>query len=117
MPEREIDMTGVDAPIETVGDAELIASDRVEGTAVYGPNGEKIGHVHNFMVNKRTGRVAHVIISDGGFFGLGGSHFIRAPWAELAYNSNHGGYVSQITKSIMSEQGRPSADEVEMTIW
>jgi sporulation protein YlmC with PRC-barrel domain len=117
VPEREIDMTGVDAPIETVGDAELIASDRVEGTAVYGPDGEKIGHVHNFMVNKRTGQVAHVIISDGGFFGLGGSHYIRAPWTELAYDPAHGGYVSQITKSVMSEQGRPSADEVEMTIW
>ena len=31
----------------------LIASNKVEGTAVYDPQGERLGSVYNFMVDKR----------------------------------------------------------------
>jgi hypothetical protein len=37
----------------------LIASDKVEGTAVYNRQGERLGTVHNFMVDKSTGQVAY----------------------------------------------------------
>ena len=117
MPEREIDTTGPDAPIETEGDGELIASDRVEGTAVYGPDHKKVGHVHNFMVNKRTGQVAHVIVSDSGLFGLGSSRYLLVPWQDLAYDPELGGYVAQISKELMHEKGRMSAEDAEMQIW
>jgi sporulation protein YlmC with PRC-barrel domain len=117
MPEREVDTTGPGAPIETVGDHDLIASDRVEGTSVHGTDGSKLGHVHNFMVNKRTGQVAHVIVSDGGFFGLGGSRYVRVPWADLAYDPQLGGYVSHITREMMDERGQISAEDAEMQIW
>ena len=33
----------------------LIASDRVEGTNVYRPNGDKIGHIERIMIDKKTG--------------------------------------------------------------
>ena len=33
----------------------LIASDKVEGTAVYNRQGERLGSIHNFMVGKRSG--------------------------------------------------------------
>lgn len=36
---------------------DLIASDRVEGTAVYGRNGDRLGTISHFMVHKRSGRV------------------------------------------------------------
>ena len=36
----------------------LIASDKVEGTAVYNRAGERLGEVYNFMVDKYSGRVA-----------------------------------------------------------
>jgi len=117
MPQREIDTSAPDAPIETVGIDELIASDRVEGTAVYGQDGHKIGHVHNFMVNKRTGRVAHVIVSDGRFFGLGASYYVRLPWDDLRYDPELGGYATHLTKEIMKDRGRISADDAEMEIW
>ena len=34
----------------------LIASNKVEGTAVYNRQGEKLGTVYNFMVDKRSGK-------------------------------------------------------------
>jgi hypothetical protein len=41
----------------------LIASDKVEGTFVYNRKHERLGTVHNFMVDKLTGRVAYVVMS------------------------------------------------------
>lgn len=117
MPEREVDMTGPDAPLETVGNHDLVASDRVEGTAIYGPDREKVGHVHNFMVDKRSGQVAHVVVSDGGFFGLGGSRYVPVAWGELRYDPDLGGYVTGLTKDVMEARGRMSADDAEMQIW
>ena len=117
MPEREVDTSGPEAPIETVGDHDLIASDRVEGTVVYGVDRRKVGHVHNFMVNKRTGQVAHVIVSDGGLFGLGASRYVRLAWQDFTYEPELGGYVAPITKDVMHERGRESADDAEMQIW
>lgn len=118
MPDREIDTTSPQSPIETVGNASLIASDRVEGTPVYGADREKVGHVHNFMVNKRSGQVEHVIISDAGFFGLGASRYIPVQWSSLDYDPELGGYFCrEITYDAMQEAGRESADEAEMRIW
>lgn len=117
MPEREIDTTGPDAPIETVGDHELVASDRVEGTTVYGHDRHKVGHVHNFMVNKRTGQVAHVIVSDGGLFGLGATRYLRVAWDDLTYDPELGGYIAHISKGLMDDRGRMSAEDAEMQIW
>jgi uncharacterized protein YrrD len=46
---------------------DLIASDKVEGTVVYNRTGEKLGSVYNFMVDKRSGKVAYAVLSFGGF--------------------------------------------------
>ena len=40
---------------------DLIASNKVEGTAVYSATGEKLGSVYNFMVDKRSGKVAYAV--------------------------------------------------------
>jgi sporulation protein YlmC with PRC-barrel domain len=58
---------------------DLIASDKVEGTAVYDRNGTKLGSVYNFMVEKRSGHVAYAVMSFGGFLGMGSSYH-PLPW-------------------------------------
>src|ERR1044072_5744299 len=45
------------ADIEKEESLDLIASNKVEGTAVYNPQGDKLGSIYNFMVNKFTGHV------------------------------------------------------------
>ena len=61
----------------------LIASDRVEGTAVRRSNGDKIGHIERLMIDKVTGNVAYAILSFGGFLGMGTS-LLPLPWARLS---------------------------------
>ncbi|MDB5626000.1 MAG: photosystem reaction center subunit, partial [Tardiphaga sp.] len=49
----------------------LIASDRIEGTAVRRPQGDTIGHIERLMIDKETGKVSYAILSFGGFLGIG----------------------------------------------
>jgi hypothetical protein len=50
---------------------QLIASDRVEGTAVRRPNGDMIGHIERLMIDKVTGKVSYAILSLAGFSASG----------------------------------------------
>src|SRR6202165_6386707 len=63
----------------------LIASDRVEGTAVRRPNGDKIGHIERLMIDKISGKVSYAILSFGGFLGIG-TNLLPLPWGRLNYN-------------------------------
>ena len=75
----------------------LIASDKVEGTAVYGPNGESVGEIERVMIDKITGKVAYAVMSFGGFMGIGEDYY-PVPWSTLSYDINLGGYRTNITK-------------------
>ena len=66
--------------------SELIASNKVEGTRVYNRQGENLGTVHNFMVNKRSGQVEYAVMSFGGFLGMGESYH-PLPWKSLTYDT------------------------------
>jgi PRC-barrel domain len=68
----------VQSDIATDETSRLIASNKVEGTAVYNAQQEKLGSIHNFMVDKISGRVEYAVLSFGGLFGLG-TDFIRCP--------------------------------------
>ena len=47
----------------------LIGSDKVEGTAVYGPDDQEIGSIERVMIDKLSGRVSYAVLSFGGFLG------------------------------------------------
>lgn len=86
-------------------DHDLIASDRVEGTAVYNRAGERLGHISNFMVDKRSGQVRYAVLSFGGFLGLGHDHY-PLPWSMLNYDTDKGGYVVDLTKEMLDNAPR-----------
>jgi len=87
--------------VETDETRDLIASNKVEGTAVYNRQGERLGEVYNFMVNKRSGQVAYAVLSFGGLLGMGGTYY-PLPWNALTYDTNQGGYVVDIDKDRLS---------------
>src|SRR5215212_8243601 len=108
----ELDPTGEGvATDETV---RLIASNKVEGTAVYNREGEHLGTVYNFMVDKVTGQVAYAVMSFGGFLGLGQSYH-PLPWRLLTYNTKVGGYVVDLDKDRLRDA--PSFASGETLNW
>jgi sporulation protein YlmC with PRC-barrel domain len=89
----------------------LIASDRVEGTAVYDTAGERLGTIKNFMVDKVSGRAEFAVMQFGGVFGLG-SDYYPIPWAMLTYDVEKGGYVVELDRTRLDQApryGEPAA--------
>src|SRR5881397_2863604 len=70
--------------------ADLIGSDKVEGTTVYDAKGEKMGSIARVMIDKRSGQVASAVLSFGGFLGIGNDYY-PIPWAALSYDTSLGG--------------------------
>lgn len=79
---------------------DLIASDKVEGTAVYNRDGERLGTIRNFMVGKRDGQVRYAVLSFGGLFGMGERSY-PLPWEVLTYDTDKGGYVVDLDKELL----------------
>ena len=104
----------------------LIGSDRVEGVAIYSPDGERIGSIRRLMIEKISGRVVYVVVSLSGFAGTG-LETVTVPWGKLTYDITLGGYRTDITEGELrgaptfaqtSESGADSplteADEEEL---
>jgi hypothetical protein len=91
---------------ETIG---LIGSDKVEGTAVYGADDEKIGSIERVMLGKTDGRVAYAMLSCGGFLGFGDDHY-PLPWQQLTYDTDVGGYRVNLTKDQLEGAPKYSGD-------
>ena len=100
--------TTVDDRRETVS---LIGSDKVEGTAVYGADDNKIGNVQRIMIDKISGKVAYAVVSFGGFLGMGEDYY-PMPWPNLKYDTRLGGYRVGVTedqlKARRNTAGLPS---------
>jgi hypothetical protein len=73
----------------------LIGSDKVQGTAVYGADGENIGSIERVMIEKINGKVSYAVLSFGGFLGIGDDYY-PLPWPSLKYNVDLGGYQTLI---------------------
>jgi len=80
-----------------------IGSDKVEGTAVYRSNGEKLGQIERIMLEKVSSTVAYAIMSFGGFLGLGHDHY-PVPWSRLTYKTKLGGYEVNITDQELKDR-------------
>ncbi|MBS9475632.1 PRC-barrel domain-containing protein [Ancylobacter radicis] len=89
----------------------LIGSDKVEGTAVYRPDGERVGSIERIMIDKLSGQTAYAVMSFGGFLGFGEDYY-PLPWSLLNYDEALDGYVVDITEEQL--RGAPhhaSADD------
>jgi len=95
--------------IATDETSRLIASDKVEGTAVFNREGERLGTISRFMVDKRSGQVDYAVLSFGGLFGMGQDHY-PLPWKVLTYDTSRGGYVVDLDRSVLESAPRYAAD-------
>ena len=87
----------------------LIGSDKVEGTAVYGADNQKIGSIEWVMIDKQSGKVSYAVLGFGGFLGIGDDHY-PLPWQSLKYDTSLEGYRTNLTQKQL--EGAPKyADE------
>jgi sporulation protein YlmC with PRC-barrel domain len=96
---------GMTDAVSTTETAQLIAASKVNGTNVYNRQGEALGSIYDVMIDKRSGRVQYVIMSFGGFLGMG-EHYHPLPWNILHYDEHQGGYVVDLDRNRL--QGAPA---------
>jgi hypothetical protein len=74
----------------------LISADKVEGTAVFGADGQRLGAIDTLMIDKARGMVEYAVLAFGGILGFGTRHY-PLPWQQLRYDTGLGGYVVGLT--------------------
>jgi hypothetical protein len=87
----------------------LIGSDKVEGTAVYGADDQKIGSIERVMIDKMSGKVSYAVLAFGGFLGIGHDHY-PLPWVSLKYDTNLGGYRIGVTEDKLKGAPKYASD-------
>jgi hypothetical protein len=87
----------------------LIGSDKVEGTPVYGADSQKIGSIERVMIEKTSGKVSYAVLSFGGFLGMGDENY-PLPWQSLRYDTDLGGYITGVTLKQLEGAPRYGSD-------
>jgi hypothetical protein len=100
--------------VESDETSALISANKVEGTTVVNPGGEKLGSIEEIMIDKRSGKVAYAVMSFGGFLGIGDRHH-PLPWGVLKYDTNLSGYVVNLDKRVLEQApAYSSAERVDL---
>jgi hypothetical protein len=81
-------------------DSPLIAADKVQGTAVFDRQGERLGTVKDIYIDKRSGHAEYASMSVGGVLGVG-VRYHPVPWAILDYDTDMDGFVIDIDKDTL----------------
>ena len=79
----------------------LVSSNKVESTPVLARDGDKIGSVAAFLIDRFTGQTDYVIVAMGGVLGLGSSYH-PVPWRLLGFDPVREGYVLTIDRAVLS---------------
>lgn len=82
-----------------------ISSDKVVGTAVYNPDGDKLGSIDDLVIDKRSGQVRYAALAFGGFLGVGADRY-PIPWHLLTYDTTREGYVVPLQKDQLDDAPR-----------
>lgn len=75
----------------------VLSASTLNGTSVHNTAGEDLGHVEDIMIDFSEGRVAYVVLSFGGFLGIGDKLF-AVPLEALNLDTNHENVIFDISK-------------------
>jgi sporulation protein YlmC with PRC-barrel domain len=89
--------TSVDRRRRRVLSASTLAGDRVRNSA-----GEDLGKVEQIMIDIPSGRVAYVVLSFGGFLGIG-DKFFAIPWNALRIDEGEHQFVLDVDRKTLDD--------------
>ena len=89
-------------PLETDETNRLISSAKVHGTECYNRNGDHLGTVDHMMLDKISGQVEYVVMSFGGFLGIGNKLF-ALPWSVLTVDEMLRCFVVNATRESLAK--------------
>ena len=103
---RSADMPGwrqrqIAAAVPVVGADVSSRSDQLLDADLVSPGNESLGSVHDLVLNPHTGKIAYLIVSRGGLFGIDAS-YVPVPWGAVKVSPNASLLVLDTTKAAMS---------------
>jgi sporulation protein YlmC with PRC-barrel domain len=87
---------------------DVMAAATLDGNKVLTADGETAGKVKDIMLDVRSGRVAYVVMSSGGFLGIGDRLF-AIPWNALTLDADRACFVLNVDASRVKDA--PGFDE------
>jgi sporulation protein YlmC with PRC-barrel domain len=93
------------------GHTSAILASKVKGTAVYNTAGDKIGHVEDIVLDKKSDHIMFAALGFGGVLGMGEKYY-PVPWSVLDYNPDKGGYVVPMSKQTLEKAPAYSIDDL-----
>jgi hypothetical protein len=92
--------------------ARLIAADRVQGTEVFNPAGERLGTIEKIFIDKISGQAEFATLAFGGVLGIGAKHH-PLPWSVLTYDPDLQGFVVELERRLLEDS--PSFDDNQLS--
>ena len=83
-------------------DGQIVSTEDIVGVEVRNLEGEKLGKVETLMIDKLHGKVAYVVLSFGGFLGMGDKLFAM-PWSMFSYDRKKECFTIAIDKETLKK--------------
>jgi sporulation protein YlmC with PRC-barrel domain len=84
------------------GHTRAILASKVKGTSVYNSGGDKIGHVEDVVLDKKSDSIMFAALGFGGLLGMG-EKYAPVPWSLLDYSADKGGYVVPMSEDMIKK--------------
>ncbi|AYK03140.1 PRC-barrel domain-containing protein [Legionella sainthelensi] len=81
----------------------IVRTDDVKGKEVKSPELESLGEIEEIVLDKFTGEARYVVLSFGGFLGLGEKYF-AFPWKSISYNKGEECFILNVDKTQLKEE-------------
>jgi sporulation protein YlmC with PRC-barrel domain len=75
----------------------VLSASTLTGDHVYNTKGDELGKVEDIVLDLESGRVAYVVLSFGGFLGMGDKLF-AVPWHALTLDTDGKAFVLDVPK-------------------
>jgi len=93
------------------GHTRAILASKVKGTSVYNSAGDKIGHVEDVVLDKKSDSIMFAALGFGGVLGMG-EKYAPVPWSLLDYSPDKGGYVVPMSEDLIKKAPAYSLSEL-----
>lgn len=95
----------------------IVRTNDVIGKEVKSPSLENIGKIREIVLDKNTGQTRYVVVSFGGFMGLGEDYF-AFPWKSISYNKDQEAFILNVDKDkLKKEYGFDKDHWPDMASW
>lgn len=88
----------------------ILSASSVTGDKVVNPGGDELGKIEDVMVDVQSNRIAYVVLSFGGFLGIGDKLF-AVPWEALELDAAEKRFVLNESKERL--ENAPGFDKDE----